>query len=358
MRIAASAAAVLHPPSAETPLSGLRSMLEELPSPRLRRGLLREVLQRAHELGPAERLDWLRTLRALAEEIEAEQSRNALPADLEALIALAAAWADWPLVRRLALRCGDARALPDAVESMRVQALLRLGETDEAIARCRSRMLSHPFDSAVAATHAQLREWASFVESVGGTIKGDGLRLEPLGHHHLQDFSLQYADPAIAALCCLPAFRDDRQWHRWLDGCWACGDERLYAVIHAEWGFVGSVSLCTYRDLGFFYYWIGRDYRGARIGPAAVRLLLDDACAHRGLRTCYAKVFADNLPSRRALRRLGFAPLDVRAVPPDEREIFYRRGEDAGREIDVAELRRLFGGIGSRIRIAVPIAHA
>lgn len=358
MRIAGSSAAVAHPHAVERPLSVLRSLLGQRPPPGQRRDLLREVLQRAREVGPAERLDWLRTLRALAAEIETDDSRKADAADLDALIALAAAWADWPLACRLILRCADAAALPDALESTLVQALLRLGETDVAIARCRSRMLSNPFDSAVAAVHAQLREWVSFVESVGGAIEGDGLRLEPLGHHHLQDFSLQYADPAIASLCCLPAFRDERQWHRWLDGCWACGDERLYAVIHAEWGFVGSVSLCTYRDLGFFYYWIGRDFRGARIGPAAVGLLLDDASARRGLRTCYAKVFADNLPSRRALRRLGFAPLDVRATPPDEREIFYRRGEDAGREIDVAELRRLFGGIGSRIRIAVPIAHA
>lgn len=333
-------------------------MLAQRPPPGLRRDLLREVLQRAGEVGPTERMEWLRTLRALAAEIETGDCSEAAATDVETLIALAAGWADWPLACRLALRVGDAGVLPDAIESTLVHALLRLGETDAAIARCRSRMLSHPFDSAAAAVHAQLREWASFVESVGGTIEGDGLRLEPLGHHHLQDFSLQYADPAIASLCCLPAFRDERQWHRWLDGCWACGDERLYAVIHAEWGFVGSVSLCTYRDLGFFYYWIGRDFRGARIGPAAVGLLLDDASARRGLRTCYAKVFADNLPSRRALRRLGFAPLDVRATPPDEREIFYRRGEDAGREIDVAELRRLFGGIGSRIRIAVPIAHA
>jgi RimJ/RimL family protein N-acetyltransferase len=338
--------------AARIPHADLRRMLQSLPAPGLRRALLDDALQRAHEATPGERLDWLQTLRALADDV-----RDFVPVDVEPLIALAAAWADWPLVRRLALRLGDAHALSVAVETALLQALHRVGATTEAIARCRSRMLSHPFESAVAGMHAHLLAWQRFVEAVGGGIDGEDIRLEPLGHHHLQDFALQYADPQIAALCCLPAFRDDRRWHAWLDGCWRCGDEWLYAVIHREWGFVGSVSLCRHRDLGFFYYWIGRDFRGARIGPAAVRLLLQDACDRLGLRACYAKVFADNFPSRRALGRLGFAPLDVRAAPPDEREMFYRWGEAVDREVDVFALRRLFSGIGSGIRIAVPIVE-
>ena len=44
-----------------------------------------------------------------------------------------------------------------------------------------------------------------------------------------------------------------------------------------EWGFVGSVSLVMHGEVGFFYYWIGRDFQGYGIGPEAVQLLLQAA---------------------------------------------------------------------------------
>ena len=116
---------------------------------------------------------------------------------------------------------------------------------------------------ATAGMHAQLQAWRGFVDARAPPIEDETLRLEPLGHHHCADFAWQYWDPDIARLCCLPVFADDAAWHRWLDECWGYGDQRLYAVLHRDWGFVGSVSLTLHEDLGFFYYWIGSRFPGA-----------------------------------------------------------------------------------------------
>ena len=83
-------------------------------------------------------------------------------------------------------------------------------------------------------------------------------------------------------------------------------------------------------------------------------LLLEAAAVRDGLTVCYAKVFANNRPSRRALERLGFIALDFLPAPPNDDERFYRLGPSQSREANVAELRRLLAEMGSEARIAVP----
>ena len=309
--------------------------------------VLPQVLAAPLAIDPRERMMWMCGLRQALPEVSRLDG-----ATRDGLLALLRAWCDWPLW--LALRdAGDARVDVDA-DLDTIDVLFRMGHQRDAETRCRRRLFTHPRDRATAGMHAQLQAWRGFLEARALPIEGDTLRLEPLGHHHCADFAWQYWDRDIARLCCLPSFGDDVAWHRWLDECWGYGDQHLYAVIHREWGFVGSVSLTLHGDLGFFYYWIGRDFQGHGLGPAAVRLLLDDAFAHRGMRTCYAKVFEDNTPSRRALTRMGFDALDFRPAPPHHDEMLYRLGPPQARWHSVEALRGLFERMGSETRVAVP----
>lgn len=271
------------------------------------------------------------------------------------LMRLTAAWDDWPLLHAVGTHYERSRELPGWADALLVEATLRLGSAGEALSRCRARMLRHPYESWAATAHDAVLRWMAFCDTAARPIRGTRLRLEPLGHHHWHDFAAQYGDPAIAELCCLPVFQSEDHWHRWLDACWGYGDQRLYAVIDPDWGFVGSVSLILHDTIGFFYYWIGRDYQGRGIGTAAVRLLLDAAATRHGMRTCYAKVFEHNARSRRALEKLGFAALDFRPAPPDANELFYRLGAAQTRERSVEEMRGLFERMKSDIRIAVPL---
>lgn len=320
-------------------------------SPRALEQWLPEVLARAAALAPDARTAWLTGLR------KAARHAWAAPANVgEMLVQLAGAWCDWPLVSTTCARLEAERALPVWAEPLAITAHLRLGAVQCALTRCRALALLRPQDRWAHEMHAALLRWIAFMERSAPAIIGEGLRLEPLGHHHADDFARQYFDPAIAERCCLPTFNDDADWHRWLDQCWGYGDQRLYAVIHPEWGFVGSVSLIIREDVGFFYYWLGPDFQGYGLGPAAAGLLLQDAHAQRGMRTCYAKVFADNRPSRRALEKLGFAALDFSPAPPNAHEMLYRLGAAQPREGSVEELRTLFQRMGSDTRIAVPVS--
>lgn len=339
----------------------MASALRSLDAAGWRRDVVEDVLPQVAAapgaIDPRERTAWMCGL------------RQALPmvsrldgATRDGLLALLRAWCDWPLwlALRDAGRAGGTDVGGTDVDSRidseieTIDVLFRMGHQHDAETRCRRRLFMHPRDRATASMHAQLQAWRGFLEARAMPIEGDGMRLEPLGHHHCTDFAWQYWDPDIARLCCLPSFGDDAAWHRWLDECWGYGDQHLYAVIHREWGFVGSVSLTLHGDLGFFYYWIGRDFQGHGLGPAAVRLLLADAFAHRGMRTCYAKVFEDNAPSRRALARMGFEALDFRPAPPQDDEMLYRLGPPQARWHSVEALRGLFERMGSETRVAVP----
>lgn len=319
-------------------------------SPRALEQWLPEVLAREAALAPVARSAWLTGLR------EAARHAWAAPTNVGGmLVQLAGAWCDWPLVATTCARLEAERKLPVWAEPLAITADLRLGASEKALTRCRTLALLHPHDRWAMEMHAALQRWIAFMERSAPAVIGEGLRLEPLGHHHADDFARQYFDPAIAERCCLPTFNDDAHWHRWLDQCWGYGDQRLYAVIHPEWGFVGSVSLIIREDVGFFYYWLGRDFQGYGLGPAAAGLLLDDARRQRSMRTCYAKVFEDNLPSRRALEKLGFVALDFCPAPPSVHEVLYRLGQPQPRQCSVEELRVLFERMGSDTRIAVPI---
>jgi RimJ/RimL family protein N-acetyltransferase len=308
---------------------------------------LPELLRQASSLAADWRWRWLDGLHCMWQ-------RHGWALSLESqhtLLQLAAAWCDWPLAQAVGEALREREALREEAALTLLNACRQLGQPQTAIDIALGLQLAKPHNADFATLYRELqnwRHWRDQLDEVDGQDWGDAeLRLEPLAPHHLPDFAWQYYDPAIAELCCLPKFASDAQWSAWLGGIYQAGDQRIYAVLHRSWGCVGCVSLIQYRDIGFFYYWIGRDFQGQGLGPRAVELMLAMAAERYGLRTCYAKVYDDNTPSRRALEKLGFADIVVSAVAPDEREMFYRRGLPATRQQIAAELHWLMAAIDS-----------
>ena len=337
-------------------LSSLSSILEGIEaaswSPQAFASRLPEIVALRYQLPPSERTRWLVGMREVA------RRAWALPPDArEQWATLLADWADWLLLADLIGRDPSTQSRDSRSAWQWATACFQTGRLDEAAGACLRRLLTEPDCPWALDLYAACGRWRGFLDRTPAIVD-DAFRLEPLGHQHCGDFAWQYWDPDIARRCCLPDFRDAAHWHRWLDECWSYGDQRLYAVLHPAWGFVGCVSLTMHDATGFFYYWIGRDFQGNGFGPAAVRVLLEDAHAHRGMTSCYAKVFEDNAASRAALARIGFAPLDFKPAPPHHDELFYRIGPPLPRERCVEQLRLLFHRMCSETRIAVPVRPA
>ena len=73
---------------------------------------------------------------------------------------------------------------------------------------------------------------------------------------------------------------------------------------------------------------------------------------YRGLRVCYAKVFANCMQSQHGLSKLGSAPLALPIDAGREAEKLYRRGYKTPSTVDIAnEARRLFAVMSSSIRV-------
>jgi len=315
--------------------------------------LLPDLLQRSASLAPEWRIAWMDGLHRMW-----HRHGWALNEDNRlSLLHLATAWCDWTLAAAVgkSLKTQGVLNTSDALAFLR--AYRQLGEAKAALDLAVSFQLAHPEQTAFAAACKELlywQRWRGQCQWVDGREYGDAeVSLDPLGHHHLPDFAWQYHDPAIAERCCLPTFESDTQWHRWLDAVYNCGDQQIYAVIHREWGFIGSVSLILHEGIGFFYYWFGPDFQGQGFGPRAVTLMLASAAERYGLHTCYAKVYEDNTPSRRALEKLGFEDIKVCAVAPDNDEVFYRRGPLADRGRIAEELHWLLAAMNSGTRPAI-----
>lgn len=317
---------------------------------------LGEATAWADRLRPERRTDWLAGLRQC-------WHRHGWALGVESrvgLIGLAARWDDWPLVVGVGEAMAAEGELPDESRLLLAHAWRQLGDAPSATDHARSYLLAHPRCEAGLREYAAIEQWREFRAAFGlddaPIDDEDGLFLEPLVHHHREGFAWQYFDPTIAELCCLPHFEDDGHWHRWLDEGYGYGDQLSFAVLHRDWGFVGVVSLILHDGVGFFYYWIGPDFQGQGLGPRAAALMLREAAERWGLTRCYAKVFHHNEPSRRALAKLGFEPLDFRPAPPNQEERFYRIGPPVERQRAIAELSTLFDRMGSETRVAAPLA--
>lgn len=186
---------------------------------------------------------------------------------------------------------------------------------------------------------------------VAATLVDGELHLHPLEHRHLDEVRRQYADPSIAALCGWPVFANAAAWHGWLDEMLAEPDHVLFGIRHRQWGLLGCAGLAAHDGIGFFHYWLGRDFRGRGYGSRAGRTLLHFARERCGLRACYAKVFAGNLASQRSLLKIGFHFADVAIAStgtPAELLLCW-----PGRHPGCAdEARQLFAALGADIHVS------
>ncbi|WP_096335598.1 GNAT family N-acetyltransferase [Robbsia andropogonis] len=315
---------------------------------------LPSLLKHAEALAPSHRAGWLIGLNRCWEHHHAAFDSVAK----RTLLTLAAAWSYWPLV----LAVGDTltpfeRREPDVL-SLVGHAYHLTGDVDAAIDMAVIAQLAEPGHPGHAAAYRNLIAWRNWRRSLlpMHSIGNDDamLYLEPLGHHHVADFCWQYYDPAIAEWCGLPHFHEAAAWHRWLDAGYAQGDQQ-FAVIHRAWGFIGNVGLTPYRDIGFFYYWIGRDFQGHGFGSSAAALLIEAAHRHRCMRTCYATVYETNTASRRALEKIGFIDTGVRGSAPHDNHLFYRIGQPNTQARIACELHTLTDWLDLDVRAAVPL---
>lgn len=293
----------------------------------------------AQQLLPEQRLYWQQGLRLVWQQAAQGLGLNACLG----LFDLLWLWADWPLL----VQVGEALAAEQQLDSERLQqcciAYQQLGQPEAAQACNQALRLMAGVSPDQQQLEADLQQWCQWRTQQCVVVSPDQqLQLEPLAPHHCEDFLWQFAEPAIAQLCDLPAFREPEPWLEWLDQCYSVGDELLLAIIHPQWGFIGSVSLVIRDGLGFFYYWLGADFQGQRLGPQAVELLLQHASAHYGLHTCYAKAFYYNQPSIRAMARLGFDELALQVAEPYQDERLFRRGPAQPLADTVVEMQAFF----------------
>ena len=238
-------------------------------------------------------------------------------------------------------------------------ALWRMGQVEPAMDQCRHLLLAYPHCARATLAHFELgREYGRtcpFAPWEAALAQDGKLRLVELGAAHARDFAWQY-DAAIAQLCCLPRFESDAHWLAWLEGVHAFGDQLPFAVLHEDCGFIGSVSLVLHQRVGFFCFWLGKDFQDLGLGTQAGKLLIDLARRAWGMETCYAKVFNHNTKSHRALEKIGFA---LQALPVDsggETQHLYRWGNDSVPMAEVAtEARSLLRAMGSRTRVLYPM---
>lgn len=184
------------------------------------------------------------------------------------------------------------------------------------------------------------------------------LHLTPLEPHHIDAFRWLYSKQSrntksVAELCNLPHFENDQHWFDWQANNLKQGNYYVYAIIHQEWGFIGSVCLEVYHGVGFFYYWLGQDFQGHGFGPKAVSILLSMGVEQKAMHSCYAKVYETNHHSQKAIEKLGFTPLSFRQIAPDDNEILYYLGPEKGEQDCAEELETLYRDMGSSIELDI-----
>lgn len=294
-------------------------------------------------VAPQQRLAVMRAARlALA---DSQSARSG--ADTNKLVALAHHLCDWPLLQQM-----QVRGLWRPTVAEQLLPAIQLGQFEQALdtveqclASGESSGLLRPVQQALV---QELRQQPYPLQA----LQQGQISLTPLRFHHVADFIWQYADPSIGQLCNLPVFQSAEHWMTWLYLCQQEPARHLFAVMHNDYGFIGSVSLQVFDGVGFFYYWLGTDFQGQGFGPIAVNLLLQLGQQHLGMSCCYAKVFEYNLVSDKAISKLGFQRLALRALPPSEAEVFYYRGAAQGPAAHHRSLSLLLQQMNSGIELA------
>ena len=269
-----------------------------------------------------------------------------LPGQVENLVALARYLCDWPaLIKMRQLGLWHPFAEEEAI------AEIQLGSFEQALTKVQLALTRQPTNVDLMQACHDIQQLILKIPYGLKDLRSNDLSLTPLSVNHMADFGWQYAAPSIAQRCNLPKFTSSQQWLTWMHLCQQDKNRHLFAVMHREYGFVGSVSLQVFNDIGFFYYWIGTDFQGKGLGPKAVELLLKVAKKYHGMKYCYAKIFAYNKPSHVAINKLKFERLPFKAKAPSESEVFYYRGIELSDEQRYKQLEWLLVQLRSGIEL-------
>jgi RimJ/RimL family protein N-acetyltransferase len=177
------------------------------------------------------------------------------------------------------------------------------------------------------------------------------LMLDPLHADHAPMLLRQMRDPSIATMTVLPPLAEGDDGRGWIQ---ARIDEGIaaYALVHRSHGFVGYLDLRIWQSTAFVCYWIGADYQGMGFCAPAVTLACDFALRN-GIDLLLSAAYGDNVRSLRVLRKCGFDPMDVRAMPPDGDRIFVMRPAAPMREEQARQrLIDFCANTGSDLRFA------
>lgn len=264
--------------------------------------------------------------------------------ELAKLVELARYLCDWPALLRL-----DAMGLWKASAIEIAQVEIQMGQYDKALTRIDMALQSQAFNKKLLAIKQDLELTIKNMPYPLVELKSGSVSLTPMHFHHIADFGWQYADADIAKLCSLPLFPSAQHWIHWLYCCQQEKERALFAVMHETYGFIGSVSLQVFNGIGFFYYWLGKDFQGVGLGPKAVDILMHIGRCYHGMKSCYAKVFSYNIASNKAIAKLGFTRLPFKALPPSEAEVFYYLGKTKARSDHQLHLGRLLETMNSGI---------
>jgi RimJ/RimL family protein N-acetyltransferase len=159
------------------------------------------------------------------------------------------------------------------------------------------------------------------------------LTLEPLDDSHAEAYWRQYRDPQIAIMTGLPALNTLEEVRAWIQSQPNEPGRVNFAVMHADWGFVGFINLAVSAHAAFFCFWTGVDFQGSGFATAAGRLACTYA-AQLGVPVMLTSAYKDNHRSIRALNRIGFIPLSIRALPPDHDRIFFSLIDSSAGPVD------------------------
>lgn len=259
----------------------------------------------------------------------------------------------WPLVLSMFNALAGETEPGTQCRLLAAEAELQMGYIAAAQTQLRSILLAEPQQKQALDQYQFILQWDEFCcdQGLGAHIPCDGeqLHLQLLGHQHIDSFIQIYSEDT-AFLCRLPLYTDSEDWHGWLRAQHQDPSEQLFTVMHSSWGMIGVVSLVMHEHRGFFYYWIGDEFRGCSYGPSAVSLLLQTASEYWGLNTCYAKAYEFNQASHSGLLKLGFEELSVRAAAPSDDERFYRWGPEVTEQVLVEEMRWFYQRIGCEKR--------
>lgn len=216
-----------------------------------------------------------------------------------------------------------------------------LGQLDPALAAGRRSVMRRPDDAEAGKV---LRRIEARISSLGGPWgvqhekAGSSLMLDPLHEAHAAALAHQLRDPAICIMTVLAPIAADDDGRQWIRERRAEGPA-AYAVMHRQLGFVGYASISLWETTGFISYWIGTDYQGRGFAADLIEAVCDLAWRN-GLELLVSSAYEDNTRSLRALRRGGFVPMDLRALPPDGDRSFVMLPAPALASMTHAEARR------------------